>query len=152
MSIYRIIIATALLAPIFWIPLTVRADSIIHVKINTILASHHEQAADIKAFADGVISELQSVFKYASYKELNKSQMDLVDGQTEEATLPGKRFLKVTSNGVQNNRAKLLLQLMKNNKRLFQTAIELQNNGSLIVGGPTHQDGVLMFKVSSTFK
>ncbi len=152
MSIYRMIITTVFLAPIFLGSQTVAAETTIHVKINTILASHGEQAAGIKAFADGMISELQSVFKYASYKEIGKSQMDLATGQTEEASLPGKRFLKVTSNGVQNNRAKLLLQLMKNNKRLFQTAIELQNNGSLIVGGPTHQDGVLMFKVSSTFK
>lgn len=151
MSIYRIMIATALLGPFLWIPLTAKADSTIHVRINTILASHHEQAAELKAFADGMISELQSVFKYSSYKELDKSQMNLADGQTEEAPLPGKRFLRVTSNGVQNNRAKLLLQLMKNNKRLFQTAIELQNNGSLIVGGPIHKDGVLLFKVSSTF-
>lgn len=146
------ILTLALLVPIFWGPQTAAADATIQVRIKTILASHGEQAAGIKAFADGVFNELQSVFKYASYKEIDKSQMDLATGQTKEASLPGKRFLKVTSNGVQNNRAKLLLQLMQNNKRLFQTAIELQNNGSLIVGGPTHQDGVLMFKVSSTFK
>ena len=151
MSIYRMMITTALLAPFVFGIHPVAAQTTIHVKINTILASHGEQAAGMKAFADGMLNELQSVFKYASYKELNKSQMALNKGQTKKATLPGKRFLKVTSNGVQNNRAKLMLQLMKNNKRLFQTAIELQNNGSLIVGGPVHQDGVLLFKVSSTF-
>ena len=151
MSIYRIMMTTALLAPFFWGAHTVAAQTTIHVKINTILASHGEQTAGIKAFTDGVLNELQSVFKYASYKEIDKSQMHLADGQTEEASLPGQRFIKVTSNGVHNNRAKLMLQLLKNNKQLFQTAIELQNNGSLIVGGPVHQDGVLLFKVSSTF-
>ena len=151
MSTYRLMMTTALLAPFFFGAQTVAAQTTIHVNINTILASHGEQAAGIKAFADGVLNELQSVFKYASYKEIDKSRMDLTQGQTKEAALPGKRFLKVTSNGVQNNRAKLMLQLLKNNKRLFQTAIELQNNGSLIVGGPVHKDGVLLFKVSSTF-
>jgi hypothetical protein len=146
------IFALALLIPIFWVPQTVAADDTIKVRIKTILASHGEQAAGIKAFADGVLNELQSVFKYVSYKEIDTSHLDLTLGETKEAPLPGKRFLKITSNGIQNNRARLLLQLVRKNKRLFETAIELQNNGSLIVGGPPHQDGVLMFKVSSTFE
>ncbi len=122
----------------------------IQVDVKTILATNGKQFFD-PALSAPLIKELASVFRYASYRLVSGSRMTLQIGQTGRARLAGGRTLQVTPLGIQGNRARLRLEIYKKNRQIFQTQIQLRNRSSLIVGGPRHKNGVLLFKVSNQF-
>jgi hypothetical protein len=126
------------------------AGSRIQIGVKTILASNGKRFVD-PSLSPPLIKELTSVFRYTSYRLISGSRMNLQVGQTGRARLAGKRTLQVTPMGIRGNRAQLRLEIYKHKRRIFQTEIRLRNHDSIIVGGPRHKNGVLLFKVSNRF-
>ena len=120
-----------------------------NVTITTIVASHGNKGVDRRI--GGQIKELQASFRYSSYQLVNKTHQRLALNQTGNAPLPGGRVLSITPLGVAGNRAKLKLAVFKNGSSNFQTVIQLLNNGRIIVGGPQHGSGVIIFIISNSF-
>lgn len=128
----------------------VEAGPRVRIGVKTILASNGKQFID-PSLSPPLIKELTSVFRYTSYRLISGSKMNLQVGQTGRARLAGKRTLQVTPIGIRGDRAQLRLEIYKQKRRVFQTEIRLRNRGSIIVGGPKHKNGVLLFKVANTF-
>lgn len=122
----------------------------VQINVKTILASNGKRFVD-PSLSPPLIQELTSVFRYTSYRLISGSQMNLQVGQTGRARLAGKRSLQVTPLGIKGNRARLRLEIYNHKRQMFQTEIQLRNRSSIIVGGPRHQNGVLLFKVSNRF-
>lgn len=121
----------------------------IRIKVRTVLASQEGRFTDPRL--SGLIRELQSVFKYSSYRLLSQDQMRLGMKETGTASLPGDRVLKITPVGIRGNRAELRLEIFKKERQIFQTVIQLLNDGSITVGGPRHKGGYLLFNISNSF-
>ena len=119
------------------------------ITVTTILASHGKNGVDSRIGSQ--IKELQAAFRYSSYRLVNKTHKRLALGQTGKAPLPGGRVLAITPLGVAGNRAKLKLAVFKNGRPTFQTVIQLLNKGRIIVGGPQHSGGVIIFIISNSF-
>ena len=109
----------------------------------------------IRGYSDmlskNVVGELQSVFKYSSYQLINTDKMRLGLNQTGSSPLPGKRVLKVTPLRIMEKRVEMRLVILRKKKQLFQTVVQLLNGGSIIVGGPKHNGGYLLFKISGSY-
>ena len=132
------------------------AQNRVQVDVKIILASQDgpPQSANATSgygLAAPLVQDLRSRFRYSSYWILGVNQMSLKVGQTGSAVLPGKRRLDITPLAITNKRAELRLQLQRDDRQVFQTVIQLLNKGNLIVGGPKHQNGVLLFNVSNQF-
>ncbi|OQY58602.1 MAG: hypothetical protein B6245_10960 [Desulfobacteraceae bacterium 4572_88] len=127
----------------------VRAKQKISIVVRTVLASQEGQFTDPEL--SGLIRELQSVFKYSSYRLLSQDRMNLGMEKMGTASLPGGRLLKITPTGIRGNRAELRLEIFKKNRQIFQTVIQLLNKGSITVGGPQHKGGYLLFNISNSF-
>jgi hypothetical protein len=121
------------------------AADTIEVVVKTIQASGDRQYTDPRL--SSAIEELQSVFRYSSYRLLSEDTMTLKRGQTGKVTLPGGRELSVTPKGTTNGRIALGLRISKAQKEIFQTQVQLLNRGSIIVGGPKHGAGTLLFRI-----
>lgn len=156
--------AIALLAWVGTLSGTAVAQTRINVDVKVIFATQNGSPGSAKAktkakaknlsdygLAQPLVKDLQAVLRYSSYDIIGQDKMNLAVGQTGSADLPGQRRLNVTPLSVGEGRAKLRLQLQRKNRQVFQTVIQLLNHGSLIVGGPKHKDGVLLFKVSNDF-
>ncbi len=119
------------------------------IVVKTVLASQ------VPAFADpglsDLIRELQSVFRYSSYRLLSQNRMNLGMNETGTASLPENRLMKITPFRITGNRAELRLEIFKENSQIFQTVVQLLNNGSITVGGPTYKEGYLLFNISVSF-
>jgi len=126
-----------------------RAGPRIHIVAITILASQDSKFRDPRLSA--LIGEMESVFRYSSYRQLSRDRMNLGIGDTGVASLPGKRQLKITPIRVSGNRAELRVMIFKQGQQIFQTVIQLLNGGSMTVGGPKHKNGYLLFNISSSF-
>ncbi|MCF6246421.1 MAG: hypothetical protein L3J69_03570 [Desulfobacula sp.] len=117
-----------------------------HVKvIHASTASHH-----IDPGLKNISSELQSVFKYTSYRLLKKKSMSLGFNQKGRVDLPGKRTLTVEPLNIDGNRIRYQINIRKNKKKIFQTKVLLKNNRSITIGGPQFKKGVLIFNISGS--
>jgi hypothetical protein len=125
------------------------ADRPVHVVVETVLASQGSQYLDPSL--SSLIEELQSLFRYSSYRLLGRDRMTLGMEKTGMVSLPGNRILKITPLRVTGGRGELQLVISRKKKQIFQTMIQLLNHGSIIVGGPKYKDGYLLFNISASF-
>lgn len=119
------------------------------ISVDTILAARNDAVIDPQLKRH--IGELQSMFSYTSYRLLSSKSLNLGVGQSGMVNLPGGRRLKITPHKIHGSRADIALQMIKQKKMVFQTQIELLNHGTLFVGGPKHQNGNLIFKISGDY-
>jgi hypothetical protein len=125
------------------------AQGPVHIVVETVLASQDSQYSDPRL--SNLIEELRSVFRYSSYRLLGRKPMNIRMGETDMVSLPGNRVLKITPTKVAENRVELQLVISKDKNQIFQTMVQLLNHGSIIVGGPKHKDGYLLFNISASF-
>ena len=125
------------------------ASGKVNVSVRTVLAS--QGAPFIDPELSGVVGELRSLFRYSSYRLLSKDRLSLNTRETGTVSLPGQRILRVTPTSLQGKRVELQLVILKKDQQIFETVVQLLNNGSIIVGGPKHQDGSLLFNISASF-
>jgi len=131
------------------LPGAVWAKGNIAIDVKTVLASQESEYLDPRL--SSLTKELQSIFRYSSYRLLSEDHVGLTMKETGTASLPGNRVLKITPMQVVEGRIELKLVILKKKKEIFQTIIKLLNHRSLTVGGPKHQDGVLLFNISASF-
>ncbi|MFC1885064.1 hypothetical protein ACFL2O_09860 [Thermodesulfobacteriota bacterium] len=129
--------------------LPARAQDKISIVVKTVLASQGEEYIDpsLKDLA----KELQSVFRYSSYRLLGQDKMSLGKGQTGTASLPGDRSLKITPLSTKGDRVTLKLEIIKGGRQIFQTEARLRNRSSITVGGPKYKGGYLLFNIFGSF-
>ncbi|MEE4111965.1 MAG: hypothetical protein V2I40_04070 [Desulfobacteraceae bacterium] len=130
------------------------ADSLLaqescRISVDTILAARNDSVVDPQLKRH--IGELQSMFNYTSYRLLSSESLNLGVGQSGMVSLPDNRRLKMTLQRFHGSRADIALQMMKQNRTVFETQVQLLNRGNLFVGGPTYQNGNLIFKISSAY-
>lgn len=127
----------------------VRSEPKINIVIKTVLASQGDKFADPRL--SDLIRELESVFKYSSYRLLSRNSMNLRMKETGTASLPDDRVLKITLLQIKGNRASLRLEISKKDRQIFQTVVQLLNKGAITVGGPKYKGGYLLFNISNSF-
>ncbi len=127
---------------------SVSAQSI-DTNVKTVLASNGEQGTDPRL--KGLTRELQSVFRYSSYKLIAENRLKQRMNETGKVGLPGGRVLQITPMKINDNRLQMKLSILKSGSRIFNTVVQLRNGGSITVGGPKHQNGFLLFNISSSF-
>ncbi|HBF42166.1 MAG TPA: hypothetical protein DDW42_00785 [Desulfobacteraceae bacterium] len=139
-----------LFAALMWAPAgPVMAGPRVSIVVKTILASQGSKFIDPNLSA--VIKELQSVFRYSSYRLLNQNSMNLGMGEKGTVLLPGNRVLRIMLLGIAGKRVQLRLAIFKKKKKIFQTVTQLLNKNSIIVGGPRHRGGYLLFNIFTSF-
>lgn len=94
-----------------------------------------------------IISELQSVMRYTSYRLLSSQNLNLGFGQSGRVSIPGGRTLIVTPLQMKGQRIPYQIKILKNNRSIFQTRIQLNNNSSVTIGGPKHKKGVILLNI-----
>ena len=125
------------------------SDTTIDLSVKTILASQKPGRNDpsLKSFRDG----MKDVFGYSSYKLLSKDDLRLNQQNSGRISLPGNRFMKITSKGISGDRVTLQVEMFKDNKQIFQTVVRLLNDSEVTVGGPKHEDGNLLINIFASF-
>jgi hypothetical protein len=93
--------------------------------------------------------QFKSLFPYSSYRLL-KEERRRVDWRSEaEFDLPGGRYLLVIPREYKDGRVSLNLMLVQGTRPLVNTVLALRNHGTFLVGGPHHEDGVLIIAIGA---
>ncbi len=99
-----------------------------------------------------IISELESVIKFTSYKLLKAEKLNLNFGQHGQVSLPAKRTLEVIALKMKGKRIRYQILIRKRNRIIFKTQVDLKNNSSITIGGPKYKKGTLLFNISGSAK
>src|SRR5439155_26754917 len=93
--------------------------------------------------------QFDSLFRYSSYR-LMKQERRLLDwGQGASFDIPGGRYLVIAPKELRDAKVSMQVMLLEGGRPLIDTAAALRDHGVLLVGGPKHQEGVLIIAISA---
>lgn len=124
------------------------ADTPLTLTVQVIHASNQGTAVD-PALAK-IRSQLSSL-KFNSYRLIETHPLATNVGAKHTVTLPGGRTMELYPYGLSGGSVELLVTITDGAKRLLDTTVRLPNHGTIVVGGPTHGDGVLIVALSGSF-
>lgn len=119
----------------------------VEVRIDTVLASNAGKAFD--PALRPLKQPFRGLFQYSSYRLLQGERRLAAWRHEERFLLPGQRYLVIIPRGVQGDRVSLAVMLMQGSRPLVNTVLSLKNNGTFLVAGPNHGDGVLIFAIGA---
>ena len=123
------------------------AADAVSVDVGAVYASN--EGTSIDPALGTIRGKLQSMFNYTSYRMLDRKRRSLAVGETGEFELPGRRSMRATPLPAQGNKVRLSIQISDGQRKLLTTTLGLSRGGMVLVGGPTHQSGVLILIISA---
>ncbi len=133
-----------------WLILSAAAGASVLTEVKVIHASKSSNQVD--PGLTPIISELESVFRYTSYKLVSSKTMNLEFNQKGQMGLPGRRTLILTPLGADGRRISYQINILKENRSIFQTRILLKNNSSVTIGGPQFNQGVILLNIRGSVR
>ncbi len=137
--------------PALWVlifcllPLPAVAGASVLTQVKVIHASENSNRID--PGLTSIISELESVFRYTSYQLVSSRTMTLEFNQKGQMGLPGRRTLILTPLSADSQRISYQINILKQDRSIFQTRILLKNNSSVTIGGPQFNQGVILLNI-----
>ena len=118
------------------------------VEIRVILASH--QAKGIDARLQDIQKNLGTLFNYSSYRLLQEHSFLLSEGQTDQLPLADNKELHIKLIQEQGGIAEIGVEILRSGRRIIKTTAKLKKKGEpFFIGGPKHEDGVLILAISA---
>ena len=123
------------------------AADTVSVDVGAIYASN--EGTSIDPALGTIRGKLRSMFNYTSYRMLDRKRRSLSVGETGEFDLPGQRTMRATPLPSQGDKVRLSIQISEGPRMLLTTTLGLRRGGMVLVGGPSHQAGVLILIISA---
>ena len=117
------------------------------VGIRVILASH--QTKGIDARLQDIQKNLGTLFNYSSYRLLQERSFLLSKGQTDQLPLADNKELHIQLIQEQGGTAEIAVEILRGRRGIFKTTAKLKRGGTLLIGGPKHEDGVLILAIAA---
>ncbi|OCC14193.1 hypothetical protein DBT_2398 [Dissulfuribacter thermophilus] len=132
------------------LPAPVQAASILQVNLQVIKAEAGGGRVDPKL--RDFVEELKPVLNFTGFTLLESLQFDMMQNTSYEAPIAGERVLKFHFTGFNGPHARLEMDIWEKGRRTFNTTVLLVDNGSVIIGGPPLDTGMLLLRVRGRFK
>jgi hypothetical protein len=112
-------------------------------------------ATDTETGIDPRLQHLQrhlGFLRYSGYQLLDTYQSDLSPGGTSTFQLVGNRRVTVTLKARDAQRAQFRIQFYgRQDNKLLDTTLSVNRNGTVIVAGPKHGDGILILPLQARY-
>jgi hypothetical protein len=95
--------------------------------------------------------ELGSLFNFTSYRLLRDETLDLTLNQPISISIHPGRLLEVSLVGLRRNLAKLKIRVVREGRDILLTEVRLPPERTVLIGGPRHGEGVIIYAVSARF-
>ena len=135
-----------LLAAAAGLPTPAPGADTVRLGIEVIYASNEGQQIDPSLAR--VKRQLQS-FRYSSYRRLDSHELVRSIGQQGTVPLPGGRTLLLAPQGLSGGSVVLLASIQESGRVLLNTELKLASGGTILVGGPVYQAGVLILAITA---
>ena len=119
----------------------------VEIRIGAVFASNTEQSFDQRLAT--MRRQFDTLFPYTSYRLIKEELRTVTWGRQAGFDLPGGRYLLVIPREYKDGRVSMKLMLVEGSRPLFDTVVSLRNQGTFLIGGPRHQDGVLIIAIGA---
>jgi hypothetical protein len=116
------------------------------LRVGAVVASNSGRLFDDRLAS--LKSQFDRLFPYSSYRLVKEEKRAVQWGARAGFDLPGGRFLLVIPREYKDGRVSLQLVLIDGTRALVDTALALRNQGTFLVGGPRHEEGVLIIAIA----
>ncbi len=116
------------------------------IGVRVILASQQGKVVD-PHLQD--IQKSLDTLNYSSYKLLHEEVFFLAKGETGQLILTGKRELNFKLLQEKAGEVEIAIEILQGSKVIFKTTARLKQGGNLLIGGPRHEDGVLILAIAA---
>lgn len=123
------------------------AQERVALEVGTVLATN--ASTHIDAQLASVRGQLQRLFQYTSYRLVKQETNEVSCGNPASFEIPGGRHLEVTAKDTRGGRVALNVALMKGRHELVRTDLTLGKRGTIMVGGPRYENGVLIIWIGA---
>ena len=96
---------------------------------------------------EAFLPKLRQLFRYKDYTSLERYRAEVSIGTTQRWPAPGDRVLEVTPEAVSADSVKFQVRLSRGNVTELNTHFQAQHGHPVVLGGPRHGNGVLIFIV-----
>jgi hypothetical protein len=109
-----------------------------------------DQPGGVDSRLGSLAANLQKTFRYSMYQLLDAPKGSATLNQTWRTGLPDNRSLEITPTAIQDGQYRLTVRLLgADGKASVNTAVRLRRAATVLVGGPSHQQGVLIIAISA---
>ena len=132
-----------------WTP--VNASAVSSLKVNVEVIKADRTSTNIDPQLEGLVKELGPLLNFTGFSLLKKSEMKLKLKEKTEIILSTNRLLELEFLEFSDNQARLQVRILEKDKETFRTILLLVDKGTALIGGPTHEDGVLLLRIGGAF-
>lgn len=125
----------------------VLAEERVALEVGTVLATNASSHFD--AQLTSIRGQLERLFQYTSYRLVKQETSDVSCGKPASFEIPGGRHLQVMAKDTRGGRVSLNVALVKDRHVLMRTDLTLGKRGTIMVGGPRYEDGVLIIWIGA---
>ena len=98
-----------------------------------------------------VHDQLGSLFNFSSYRLLKDVRLNLIGNRPVEVPVHQGRSMQLTLVGEYRNMIELRIRITREGSPVLNTQVRLASGRTIVIGGPRHGGGVLIFALSSKF-
>lgn len=123
------------------------AQDRVALEVGTVLATN--SSSQIDAQLASIRGQLERLFQYTSYRLVKQEVSDVSCGKPASFEIPGGRHLLVMAKDTRGGRVSLNVALMKDRHVIMRTDLTLGKRGTIMVGGPRYENGVLIIWIGA---
>lgn len=113
------------------------------------------QASNVGSSVDpslrDVHNQLGSLFSFTSYRLLKDLNLSLIGNRPVEIPVHRERFVEITLVGEYRNTVELNIKIKREGATILNTQVRLSSGRIVLIGGPKHGEGVVIFALSARF-
>lgn len=98
-----------------------------------------------------VHSQLGSLFNFTSYRLLKDIHLSLVGNRPVDIFVHPGRSMEITLVGEYRNLVELRIRVKRDGLPILNTHVRLSRGRTILIGGPRHGEGTIIFAVSARF-
>jgi hypothetical protein len=139
-------------AIIFVLSWSAMASAQVQTRIRIIGASNVRSNAPV-IFVDpalkDVYRDLGTLFSFNSYRLLQDVSLNLTGNQPTDLVVHPGRSLEITLVGKYQNHVELRIRIKRDGATILNTQVRLHSGRTILIGGPRHGEGTLIFAISA---
>ena len=124
------------------------APKLVNVYVDSVMAADTNEGTDPRLAPMG--QKLRGLFGFSTYSLIGHNEGETDCGKMIAFTLPGGKILHVQPHAIDGDMIAMEIVLFDGTRPMMTTDLKLKNNGTLIVGGPRYEQGMMIISIGAS--
>jgi hypothetical protein len=121
---------------------------LVNVYVDSVMAADTNEGTDPRLAPMG--QKLRGLFGFSTYSLIGHNEGETDCGKMIAFTVPGGKILHVQPRAIDGDMIAMEIVLFDGTRPMMTTDLKLKNNGTLIVGGPRYEQGMMIISIGAS--